>query len=198
MEPTMSELNPAEFDFEAWIDDARLPEDSETVFKRGDLVAKINHLARQIRVETEAIGGETVSGGSPLLKRLRKEREGLMKAFARSEVTFYLRALPQSRIKEIVDAHPLAEDATREENLVQRVELNRALLAESIVALESPTLEKRDITMTVALVATLEAKIGAAQLSKLLIKRQQVQSEAPAPDADFLPDASGTSHDSGQ
>lgn len=194
----MSELNPAEFDFEAWIDDARLPEDSETVFKRGDLVAKINHLARQIRVETEAIGGETVSGGSPLLKRLRKEREGLMKAFARSEVTFYLRALPQSRIKEIVDAHPLAEDATREENLVQRVELNRALLAESIVALESPTLEKRDITMTVALVATLEAKIGAAQLSKLLIKRQQVQSEAPAPDADFLPDASGTSHDSGQ
>ena len=194
----MTELNPAEFDFEAWIDDARLPEDSETVFKRGDLVAKINHLARQIRVETEAIGIEKVSGGSPLPRRLRKEREELMKAFARSEVTFYLRALPQSKIKELVDQHPLTDDASREDQLAQRVALNRALLAESIVALESPTLEKRDIKMTIPLVATLEAKLGAAQLSKLLTKRQQVQSEAPAPDADFLPDASGTSQDSGQ
>jgi len=194
----MTELNPAEFDFEAWIEDARLPEDSETVYKRGDLVAKINHLARQIRVETEAIGGEKVSGSSPLLKNLIKERQSLMEAFARSEVTFYLRALPQSRIKAIVEEHQIAEDASREENLMQRVELNRALLAESIVALESPTLEKRDLKMTISLVATLEAKIGAAQLSKLLVKRQQVQAEAPAPDADFLPDASGTSHDSDQ
>lgn len=194
----MTELNPSEFDFEAWIDDARLPEDSETVYKRGDLVAEINHLARQIRIEIDAIGHEKVSGGSPLLAKLTKERQGLMEAFARSEVTFYLRALPQSRIKEIVEEHQIKEDATREEGLVQRVELNRALLAESIVALESPTLEKRDINMTIPLVATLEAKIGAAQLSKLLVKRQQVQSEAPAPDADFLPDASGTSQDSGQ
>lgn len=194
----MTELNPEEFDFEAWIDDARLPEDSETVYKRGDLVAKINHLARQIRVETDAIGNEKVSGGSPLLTKLTKERQGLMEAFARSEVTFYLRALPQSRIKEIVEAHQIAEDDSREDSLVKRVELNRALLAESIVAVESPTLEKRDINMTIPLVATLEAKLGAAQLSKLLVKRQQVQSEAPAPDADFLPDASGTSHDSGQ
>ncbi|MGH3651498.1 hypothetical protein [Glutamicibacter sp.] len=193
----MTELNPAEFDFEAWIDDARLPEDSETVFKRGDLVAKINHLARQIRVESDAQAGEKTSA-SPLLAKLTKEREELMKAFARSEVTFYLRALPQSKIKELVDQHPLADDASREDQLAQRVALNRALLAESIVALESPTLEKRDIKMTIPLVATLEAKLGAAQLSKLLAKRQQVQSEAPAPDADFLPDASGTSQDSGQ
>lgn len=193
----MTELNPTDFDFEAWIDDARLPEGSETVYKRADLVAKIDHLARQIRVETEAIGYEEVSGGSPLLNKLRKERESLMQAFARSEVTFYLRALPQTRIKELVDEHPAKEDATREDNLIQRVELNRALLAESIVAIESPTLEKRDIKMTIQLVATLEAKIGAAQLTKLLIKRQQVQNEAPTPDADFLPDASGTSHDSG-
>jgi len=193
----MTELNPSDFDFEAWIDDARLPEGSTTVYKRADLVAKIDHLARQIRVETDAIGNEMVSGGSPLLAKLTKERQALMEAFARSEVTFYLRALPQSRIKEIVDEHQIADDDTREEGLVKRVDLNRALLAESIVALESPTLEKRDIKLTLPLVATLEAKIGAAQLSKLLVKRQQVQSEAPAPDADFLPDASGTSHDSG-
>ncbi|MGJ3403264.1 hypothetical protein [Glutamicibacter sp. Je.9.36] len=193
----MTELNPAEFDFEAWIDDARLPEDSGTVFKRGDLVAKINHLARQIRVESDAQAGEKTSA-SPLITKLMKEREELMKAFARSEVTFYLRALPQSKIKELVDQHPLADDASRDDQLAQRVALNRALLAESIVALESPTLEKRDIKMTIPLVATLEAKLGAAQLSKLLTKRQQVQSEAPAPDADFLPDASGTSQDSGQ
>jgi len=193
----MTELNPAEFDFEAWIDDARLPEDSETVFKRGDLVAKINHLARQIRVETDAQAGEKTSA-SPLLAKLKKEREELMKAFARSEVTFYLRALPQSKIKELVEQNPLAGDAPRDDQLAQRVALNRALLAESIVALESPTLEKRDIKMTIPLIATLEAKLGAAQLSKLLAKRQQVQSEAPAPDADFLPDASGTSQDSGQ
>ena len=194
----MTELNPSEFDFEAWIDDARLPEGSTTVYKRADLVAKIDHLARQIRVETDAQAGEKTSAGSALLTKLTKERQALMEAFARSEVTFYLRALPQSRIKDIVEEHQIKEDATREEGLVQRVELNRALLAESIVALESPTLEKRDINMTIPLVATLEAKIGAAQLSKLLVKRQQVQSEAPAPDADFLPDASGTSHDSGQ
>lgn len=193
----MTELNPAEFDFEAWMDDARLPEDSETVFKRGDLVAKINHLARKIRVESDAQAGEKTSA-SPLIAKLKKEREELMKAFARSEVTFYLRALPQSKIKELVEQHPLADDASREDQLAQRVALNRALLAESIVALESPTLEKRDIKMTIPLIATLEAKLGAAQLSKLLAKRQQVQSEAPAPDADFLPDASGTSQDSGQ
>jgi len=194
----MTELNPSEFDFEAWIDDARLPEGSTTVYKRADLVAKIDHLARQIRVETDAQAGEKTSAGSALLTKLTKERQALMEAFARSEVTFYLRALPQSRIKEIVDEHQIAEGDTREAELIKRVDLNRALLAESIVALESPTLEKRDIKLTLQLVATLEAKIGAAQLSKLLVKRQQVQSEAPAPDADFLPDASGTSHDSGQ
>lgn len=193
----MTELNPAEFDFEAWMDDARLPEDSQTVFKRGDLVAKINHLARKIRVESDSQAGEKTSA-SPLIAKLKKEREELMKAFARSEVTFYLRALPQSKIKELVEQHPLADDASREDQLAQRVALNRALLAESIVALESPTLEKRDIRMTIPLIATLEAKLGAAQLSQLLAKRQQVQSEAPAPDADFLPDASGTSQDSGQ
>ena len=75
----MTELNPAEFDFEAWIDDARLPEDSETVFKRGDLVAKINHLARQIRVETYAQAREKTSA-SPLLAKLKKERGPALQA----------------------------------------------------------------------------------------------------------------------
>lgn len=191
----MTDLNPAEFDFEAWIDDARLPEGSETVYKRADLVAKIDHLARQIRVETDATAGEKTSA-SPLLASLRKEREKLMQDFAASEMTFYIRALPTERIKAIVAEHPEVKSEDKDVALAAQVSINRQLLAESIVALESPRLEKRDITMTVPLVATMEAKIGAAQLAKLLVKRTEVQSEAPTPDADFLPGASGTSQGS--
>lgn len=192
----MTEQNPETFELEAWLQDARLPEDSETVYKRGDLVAQINHLARQIRVETEANSGEQTSAGSPFLAQLVKEREKLMKAFADSEMTFYLRAIPRDKIVEIGSKYLTDENATREERLTKQVNLNRELLAESIVSVESPRLEKRDINMTVQLVATLEAKLGVAQLTKLLQKRIQVQNELPEPDADFLPSASGGSQDS--
>lgn len=192
----MTEQNPETFELEAWLQDARLPEDSETVYKRGDLVAQINHLARQIRVETEANSGEQTSAGSPFLAQLVKEREKLMKAFAASEMTFYLRAIPREKITEIASKYLTNETDSREERLTKQVHLNRELLAESIVSVESPRLEKRDLTMTVPLVATLEAKLGVAQLTKLLQKRQQVQNELPEPDADFLPSASGGSQGS--
>lgn len=197
MTETNTSLDPAEFDFEAWIDDARLPEGSETVYKRADLVAKIDHLARQIRVEADAVNGEKTSA-SPLLSKLRKDRLKLMEAFARSEVTFYLRALAPDTIKKIIAKYPDASGEDKEKRLEAQVHINRELLAASIVALESPTLEKRDVSLTIPMIATMEAKIGAAQLAKLLVKRSQVQSEAPVPDADFLPDASGTSQDSGR
>lgn len=192
----MTEQNPETFELEAWLQDARLPEDSETVYKRGDLVAEINHLARQIRVEAEAQSGEKTSGGNPALTKLGKDREKLMQAFAASEMTFYLRAIPREKIVEIGSKYFTDESATREERLTKQVNLNRELLAESIVSVESPRLEKRDIKMTVPLVATLEAKLGVAQLTKLLQKRMQVQNELPEPDADFLPSASGGSQDS--
>lgn len=194
----MTEQNPETFDLEAWLQDARLPEDSETVYKRGDLVAQINHLARQIRVETDAQSSEMTSWGNPALSKLIKDREKLMDAFAASEMTFYLRAIPREKITEIASRYLTNEADSREERLTKQVHLNRALLVESIVSVESPRLEKRDIKMTVPLVATLEAKIGVAQLTKLLQKRQQVQNELPAPDADFLPSASGGSQDSTQ
>ncbi|WP_313812987.1 hypothetical protein [Glutamicibacter sp.] len=188
----------AEFDFEAWISDARLPEGSETVYKRADLVAQIDLLARQIRVETDATAGEKTSGGSPLLKQLQAKRKKLMEAFARSEITFYIRALPNDKIREIAARHTTGPENSPDEQMLKRIEMNRELLSASIVAMESPTLEKREISLPVPMIVALENGIGPAQLAKLLLKRQEVQNEAPQPDADFLPGASGTNRDSGR
>ncbi|MDR4533210.1 hypothetical protein [Glutamicibacter sp. PS] len=191
--PETNAPDPAEFDFEAWIQDAKLPEASCTVYKRGDLVAQIDDLARQIKIETDALRGEMVSGGSPALSSLIKEREKLLKAFAASEMTFYLRALPSAKLVEIARAHETPTDATKEVRMQKQVELNRELLAASVIGLASPRLARRDLDMTPALVAALEQKIGAAQLTQLMLTRQSVQNDAPRPDADFLPGPSGTS-----
>lgn len=112
---------PAEFDLDAWIDGAKLPEKAVTVYGRADLVAEHYELTKQLEDAStdEARGDERLSGSpGPRLARQIREVEDQMRS---SALTFRFRAILDADVEAAKKAHPSNDDARAYFMLAQQV-----------------------------------------------------------------------------
>lgn len=180
--------DPATFDVEAWLQDAHLPEESATVYKRPDVVAELSDLKRRIELEARAAGEQ--SAAEEALTPLEREYEALLQTFSQSALTVYVRALTLDRMKALrteVDAQ--TKDLAPDEG---NKEFGYALLAAGIVAVKPAGGERTPATFTPAKVKAMRDAIGDIQLTQILAARQTAQNALPSVDADFLRKPSGS------
>ena len=180
--------DPAEFDIEAWLQDAQLPEESVTVYKRGDVVAELSDLKRRIALEDRARTGER-SAVEESLTPLEQEYLALLETFSKSALTVYVRALTDAELRtQRKETDERTKDLPPQE---ANLEFGYDLLAMAIVGMKSAGGERRPVTFTPAKVRTLRKAIGDTQVSQILTARQMAQNAMPSVDADFLQRHSG-------
>jgi len=109
----------SDFDLDAWIDDAKLPERSETVYGRADLYAEIRALEADLQAAKAREGDDRLGDpNSPvaIARRIQDTREQM----AASALTFRFRALDRDTVRRIhadapkVDGEPDADHIARE------------------------------------------------------------------------------------
>lgn len=180
--------SPDEFDFEAFLQDARLAEESVTVYKRADVISELSDLKRRIQLEDRANGGER-SAAEEALTPLELEYQALLETFSKSALTIYVRALTDEEMRE---QRKLTEERTK--NLPPQdanLEFGYDLLARAVVAMKSAGGERRPVTFDASKVKTLRKAIGDTQVDMILKARQMAQNAMPTVDADFLRKRSG-------
>lgn len=180
----MTEVNPETFDLAAWLVDAKLPEQSATVYQRADLIGELTDLERRIQNEAEVAPGETAAGGSKLVKQYRK----LAAQFEASKLTVYVQATTDERQQEIVESvgEPLAKDATPREKRDRMRAIGFAVLAEAIIGMAAGDSPRKPVTLEPDQVRQLESKIGNVQMETINAAWQRARNELPSVDADFL------------
>lgn len=193
----MSEnITPEEFDVDAWILGANLPEESAEVYLRADVVGNIQALQRKITAANavDAADPERPAAAKSKTAKLVKEYENLLHVFSDSRATVFVRAIPPERLQELRHSTEVRYEGK------SPVEANAAfgyeLLAESIVAIEDKSGVRKSARMTPAQLKSLERGIGPAQLKAIMEARARAQSALPDVDADFLLKLSGTNDDS--
>lgn len=181
--------DPAAFDVEAWLQDASLPEESVTVYKRPDVIAELSDLKRRIELEARSAGEERTSSEAALTP-LEQEYMDLLQTFSESALTVYVRALTADELK----AQRAVTDARTEDMLPNdaNAEFGYDLLAAAVVAVKPAGGERTPVTFTSNKVKALRNAIGDTQVSQILTARQIAQNAMPSVDADFLRKRSGT------
>lgn len=103
--------DPADFDLDAWIDGARLPEKAVTVYGRADLVAEHYELSQQLQAAsaTPAVDDDRMVG-SPA-GRLAQQIRDVEEAMRSSALTFRFRAILDGDVEAAKKAHPSDDDA---------------------------------------------------------------------------------------
>lgn len=145
-------------DVHALIAAARLPERTVSLCLRGDLVAELERLDRELaeldrpgRVVTDSLAGDGRRGLAERIEALREE----MRA---STVSFVLRALPRRRWSALLAEHPPRDGDEGDKAMgINSESLFAALIGESIV---SPTLSADELD-------TLLDAISSAQYDEL-------------------------------
>lgn len=193
----MSEnITPEEFDVDAWILNAKLPEESAEIYLRADVVGNIQALQRKITAANavDAVDPERPAAAKSKTAKLVKEYENLLQLFSDSRATVFVRAIAPDKLDDLRRANEARykDKEPREGNLAFGYEL----LAESIVAIEDKSGVRKTARMTPAQLKNLERGIGPAQLKAIMEARARAQSALPDVDADFLLRLSGTSDDS--
>lgn len=180
--------DPAEFDVEEWLQDAHLPEESVTVYKRADVIAELSDLKRRIALEDRARGAER-SSGEEALSPLEQEYLTLLETFSRSALTVYVRALTDEELR---TQRKETEERTKDLPPAEaNLEFGYDLLALAIVGIKTVNGERRKANFTPAKVKALRKAIGDTQVSQILTARQIAQNAMPSVDADFLLRRSG-------
>lgn len=180
----MTDLNPETFDLGAWLTDAKLPEQSATVYQRADLIGELTELERRIRNEADVAPGESAAGGSPLVRKYRK----FATQFEASKLTVFVSAITDERQQEIVASvgEPLAKDATAKERQGRLHAIGCALLAEAVVGVASGNSPRKPVTLEPEQIKQIEAKIGSTQMQTINDAYMRACKELPSVDADFL------------
>lgn len=182
--------DPAAFDVEGWLQDAKLPEESATVYKRADVVAELSDLKRRIELEARAASPE-YTAADPALTPLEKEYQALLETFSKSALTVYVRALTDDERNALRAAHD-----ERTKDWKDPIKANAAfgydLLAGAITHMTPAGGKKASVKLTPAQVEAMENAIGNTQMQVILAARQTAQNALPAVDADFLLKRSGT------
>lgn len=181
--------DPTTFDVEAWLQDAHLPEESVTVYKRPDVVAELSDLKRRIELEDRAAAAERTAGEAALTP-LEQEYQALLQAFSQSGLTVYVRALTDDEMQALRTSTEANTKALPVEE--QNKAFGVALLAAAVVAVKPAGGQRTPATFTPAKVLALKDAIGDVQVSQILVARQVAQNAMPTVDADFLRSRSGT------
>ena len=180
----MTDLTPETFDLGAWLVDAKLPEQSATVYQRADLIGELADLERRIRNEAEVAPGEAPAGGSTLVQQYRK----LAAQFEASKLTVYVRAITDERQQEIAEGigEPLPKDAPPKEKQQRMHAIGSAVLAEAIIGMAAGSKPRQPVSLQPEQIAELESSIGSAQMQTINTAWVRACKELPAVDADFL------------
>lgn len=181
--------DPAAFDVEAWLQDASLPEESCTVYKRPDVISELSDLKRRIELDARAAGEER-SASEAELTPLEAEYMALLQTFSESALTVYVRALTSDELK-----HQRAATEARTKDMLPNdanAEFGYDLLAAAVVAVKPAGGERTPVKFTSDAVKALRNAIGDTQVSQILTARQIAQNAMPSVDADFLRKPSGT------
>lgn len=184
--------NPETFDVEAWIQDANLPRESATVYKRADVISQLTALKHRIEIARAGDTGERTSGGKTELQKLEDEYVRLLNVFSDSAITVHVRALSRQELKDLREAHNAAVEGKEISSTEANEMFGYDLLATAIVAVEPAGKPEQPATLTPVQVRALEDAIGATQLTSILAARQTAQNALPEVDADFLHRPSGT------
>lgn len=195
----MSELDPKTFDIDAWLQDAHLPEESVRIFKRGDLIAQLTALQEKLKDLTESDGGSLA--GSVQLGKAREEYEALEAEFKASALDVYVSAVPSSKVRKIQKEYGFPrknptgghKDALEQAREFALIELNYAVMAESVVAISEPDGERVPVEWSIDQIKALEDRIGSGQYQAVVQAKYQAESRVKEPDADFLHKLSGGS-----
>lgn len=169
--PETTELDPEDFNLDDWLMDAQLPKRSVKVYKRADLLAELDELERQIRIEdTVGASDESLSSGSSKLVRRYQE---IAEEFAASALTITVRGLLMEEITEIT----------------QKAQKNKWPLHVSGIhyiakAIVSPAISLEGIYK-------LEKVIGSAQIGRVAAIVNEVSNTMPQVNAGFLQRFSG-------
>lgn len=179
----MTDLNPETFDLGAWLTDAKLPEQSATVYQRADLIGELTELERRIQNEADVAPGEVAAGGSPLVREYRK----LVAQFEASKLTVYVRATTAERQQEIAESfEPLGKDATPKEKKARIRAIGCAILADAVVGMAPGNSPRQPVALEPEQVGDLESKIGNMQMDTINSAWMRACKELPSVDADFL------------
>jgi len=184
--------DPAAFDVEGWLQDAHLPEESATVYKRPDVVAELTDLKRRIELESRdvSIAAAERTSSEAALSLLEQEYLGLLETFSKSALTVYVRALTGDELRTIrTEVEARTKDDAPD---VGNTEFGYAILAAAIVAVKPAGGERTPVTFTPDKVKALKNAIGETQVTQILEARQTAQNALPVVDADFLRRRSGT------
>ena len=181
----------AEFDVQAWLQDAKMPEESADVYKRADVIGEISELRRRIAILRKAAAVEKSAGeeSGGELAELEAQHDRLAEEFASSQLTIYVRALGPDERKEVREAHAKRTDGLPED------EANRSfgydLLSKSIIAVRPYGGERVGVTWSPEVIRGMENSIGGTQMSLVLDAHRVAQNKVPEVDADFLHRPSG-------
>ena len=108
MSDVFTKTDPDVFDLDSWIDGAKLPEKSVTVYGRADLAARYYELEQQLSDERnnpdERLGGNTPA---TIAAEMTKVRD----AMQASALTFTFRAILDDETAKAKKDHPANEDA---------------------------------------------------------------------------------------
>ena len=185
---------PEEFDVEAWLTDAKMPEESAEVFKRADVIAELQVVRRQIETQRKAATIEKTAHGDTVLRNLERRYDELLETFGASKLTVYVRALSPDEQRESREATEKRTEGM--DPKLQNMEFGYDLLARSIIAVMPAGGERTPVQWGIKQVKAMEKSIGAAQMTEVLNARMQAQNGLPRVDADFLLKPSGS--DDGQ
>ena len=180
--------DPAEFDVEGWLQDAQLPEESVTVYKRADIIAELSDLKRRIALEDKATGADRAAGEEALTP-LEQEYLAALKTFSESGLTVYVRALTEEELRtQRAATEERTKDLPPQEG---NLEFGYDLLSLAIIAVKPAGGQRKAVKFTSAKVKALRKAIGDTQVSQILTARQIAQNAVPSVDADFLQKRSG-------
>jgi hypothetical protein len=185
-----TELNPAGFDVEEWLQDAAMPEESIDVYKRADVIGELERLKRQIAVQREAAAGaERTASDTNELAELEKRYDDLVETFAGSQLTVYVRAISGDEKRELREA---SDKRTEGKTPLERnADHGYGLLARAVIAVRPFEGERVTVNWGHEQIRKLENTLGPAQMNAVLQAHQRAQANLPAVDADFLHRPSG-------
>lgn len=103
--------DPTDFDLDAWIDGAKLPEKAVTVYGRADLVAEHHELNQRLQDagRDDGLQDDRLTG-SPA-GRLAQQIRDIEEQMRKSALTFRFRAILDADVEAAKKAHPSNDDA---------------------------------------------------------------------------------------
>lgn len=168
-----TDVAPASFDLDAWIDGSKPTERSVTLVGRGDLVAEAEAVLRRYEVVKQIPEGDRgINDDTPASLEARLEQ--LYAEMEATRTTWYLRALPPEDMKAATEAAEKDDQADQSAHLLAAA-VTKVVMPNGAVA----------TNVTPAQVAKLRAKLGHQEVMRLMATLTLAMSEEPAIQAPF-------------